>query len=127
MHKNNTLLDKLYVWPVNAKPKKIANISKPKMRCGRKRTIRSIANRTSGEKSDEPPPDDILNRKAKFIPFIKDKFGFLIFIVIIDLNSAGCRSPPISFVFDFLFKKRNGGYQYEIERKGFCTYQLRQI
>lgn len=100
IHKSKSKLGKLDVWSVYSYPKKIANINKPKTRCGRNRAIKSIANRTSGEKSDEHPPDYILNRKAKFIPIIRGKFGFFVFVVI-DIYSAGCRSPPISIVFDF--------------------------
>jgi hypothetical protein len=116
IHKCNALLDKLFVRQRYAKQKQIPIKSKPKMRCGRNRTIKSIANKTSSEKSDEHPPDYTLNRKAKFVPFSRDKFGFFDFVVATAMHFVGCRSPPLSLVLNVFSKFRNGG-KYNVRQQ----------
>jgi hypothetical protein len=94
------LLDKRLARKKYTKPKNRAIKNKPRMRCGRNRTAKSISKKTLSEKSDADPPDYIIYRKAKFVPVSRDKFGFFLFgIKLAVLFTVGCRSPPITFVF----------------------------
>lgn len=57
---------------------------------------------------------NITNRGAKFTPYeSRGKFGSFCSAHITDkpAGGTGCRSPPISFVFENQLKKRNGGYK----------------
>ncbi|MDD4579003.1 MAG: hypothetical protein PHS75_10705 [Anaerolineaceae bacterium] len=65
---------------------------------------------------DDPFPVyiNITNRRAKFTPYeSRGKFGSFCSAHKTDKpdGGTGCRSPPISFVFENQLKKRNGGYK----------------